>query len=263
MSRYNVNYQIANAINNEALIAQTDTGKGPSPKLWSNCPLLALQYGAKEGFVYFNDFMDVIEPTDDKGWALTATTTGSIAAVTTLQGGAIIFDSAGNTTSDDGIEAQLTNCLVKPAAGVKIWFEARVKMNDATDLYFLGLAGIDTTLMVAGVADDVIDKCGFYHEAASTDNKISAICSRTTVEKKSTDVAANVDDTFVKFGFFIDGITSVTFFVNGAVVATHNGATTIPNAVMCLSAVSKIEVAGADAEMTVDWVRLAQESGRA
>lgn len=263
MSRFNVQWQIANATNHDALIAQTASGKGPSPALWSDCPYLALQYGAKEGFVYFNDFMGPIDPTDDTGWAITNTTTGKIAAGTTEQGGTIVFDSNGNTTSDDGIEAQLTNCLVKPAAGRKIWFEARVKMNDATDLYFIGLAGVDTTLMAAGVVDDVVDKCGFYHEAASTDNYISAISSRLTSEEKDTDIGANADGTYVKLGFKIDGLSRVDFYRNGIVVASCTDANDIPNAVMCLSAVSKIEVAGADAEMTVDWVRIAQEGGRA
>ena len=263
MSRFNVCYQLANAVKTEDLIAESASGKGPSPALWSDCPWLALEYGAKEGFVYKNDFMGPIEPTDDKGWAITNTTTGSIAAGTTEQGGTIVFSSNGSTTSDDGIEAQLTNCLVKPAAGKKIWFEARVKMNDATDLYFVGLAGVDTTLMAAGVVDDVVDKCGFYHEAASTDNYISAISSRLTSEEKDTDVGANADDTYVKLGFRIDGLSNVEFYRNGVIVATCTDTSDIPNAVMCLSAVSKIEFAGANATLTWDWVRIAQEGGRA
>jgi hypothetical protein len=261
-NRESFGWYIKNMIRSAVHVSGTAAGTGPSPDLWAGAPVLQTMLDPTEGFYYFDDFMGQITPTDDVGWAITLTTSGSIAGVTTLQGGAIKFDSAGNTTSDDGIEAQLTNCMVKPAAGVKIWFEARVKMNDATDLYYLGLAGVDTTLMASGVVDDVVDKCGFYHEAASTDNKISAISARTTVEEKFTDIGTNEDDTFVKLGFMIDGLTAVYFYRNGVLVKAENTAAKIPNAVMCLSAVSKIEVAGADAEMTWDWVRLVQEGGR-
>jgi len=107
-------------------------------------------------------------------------TKGSIAGDATAQGGVLTVTSATGDSADDGINAQLKNCMFKPAAGVKIWFEARVKMSDATQQYFIGLAGVDTTLIASGVLDDVVDKCGFYHEAASTDNKISAVSSRLT-----------------------------------------------------------------------------------
>lgn len=262
MSRYNVCNQLANATAPEDLISESASSKGPSPAIWSDCNLLALEYGAKEGFVYWDDFLGQIDVTSADGWTITQVTTGRILGVSDEQGGAILFDSNGNTTSDDGVNAQLKNCMFKPAAGRKIWFETRVKMNDATDQYFLGLAGVDTTLIASGVVDDVVDKCGFYHEAASTDNKISAISSRLTSEEKNTDVGANADGTYVKLGFVIDGLTRVSFYRNGVLVATVTDANDIPNAVMCLSAVAQIEVAGADAEMTVDWIRIAQEGGR-
>lgn len=265
MNRGNLGWMLANMKDNEHLIAQygKDDGKGPSPKLWSSCPWLALQNGAKEGFVYWDDFLGQIDVTSADGWTLNTTTSGAISGVATEQGGVLLVDSAGNATADDGINAQLKNCMFRAAAGRKIWFEARVKMNDATDQYFVGLAGVCTALISAGVVDDTVDKCGFYHEAASTDNYISAISSRTTSEEKDTDVGANADGTYVKLGFYINGLTSVTFFRNGIPVAVCNDANDIPNAVMCLSLVSQIEVAGADAELSVDWVKIAQEGGRA
>jgi len=262
MSRYNVSYHLANASKPEDLIAETASGKGPSPALWSDCPYLALALGAKEGFVFFDDFLGPIETTTALDWTITQVTTGRVAGGATEQGGVLLVDSNGNPPSDDGVNVQRTNCLFKPAANRKIWFEARVKMNDATDQYFIGLAGVDTTLIAAGVVDDVVDKCGFYHEAASTDNKISAISSRLTSEEKNTDVGANVDATYVKLGFKIDGLTRIDFYRNGVIVASVTDASDIPNAVMCLSAVAQIEVAGADAEMSIDWVRIAQEGGR-
>jgi hypothetical protein len=134
-------------------------------------------------------------------------------------------------------------------------------MTDATQQFFIGLAGVDTTLMASGALDDVVDKAGFYHEAASTDDKISSVCSRTSTDDKTADVAANADNTYVKLGFVIDGLDSVTFYVNGVAVETGTTANTIPNAVMCLSFFAGYE--GAAGVMHVDWVRILQEGGRA
>ena len=245
----------------------TAAGVGPSPVIWKDVDVLDLLLNPQHGVYYFDDFMGPIDVTTGDGWTLTQVTSGAISGVATEQGGVLLVDSAGNAGADDGVNAQLKNCMVKPASGVKIYFEARVKMNDATDQYFIGLAGVDTTLIAAGVLDDVVDKCGFYHEAASTDNKISAVSSRLASEEKDADVADNADGTYVKLGFIIDGLSRVDYYVNGVNVGNCVDTSDIPNAVMCLSAVAQIEVAGADAEMSIDWVRIAQtkstDGGRA
>ncbi|MBW1931465.1 MAG: hypothetical protein JRI56_00260 [Deltaproteobacteria bacterium] len=243
----------------ENVIPTDDTAaKGFGATLWADCPVEEIKNNPGLGVYYFNDFLDEIDITDDDGWAITTTTSGAIVPSATDDGGAIVFDSAGHASADDGIEAQLTNCLFKSASGRKIWFEARVKMNDATDQYFVGLAGIDTTLMASGVLDDVVDKCGFYHEAASTDDKISTVTARADADDKTTDVADNADDTYVTLGFVIDGLTSVKFYVNDTLVETGTTAANIPNDVMALSFVSKTEETDADSELTVDWVRVVQ-----
>lgn len=241
----------------------TAGASSPSPLIWGGVDMDRLRNDWSYGFMYEDDFLGPIDVTTGDGWTITAVTTGSIAGVATEQGGVMLFDSAGNAAADDGVQAQLKNCMFKPAAGTKIYFEARVKMNDATDQYFIGLAGVDTTLIASGVIDDVVDKCGFFHHAASTDNKISTIVSRTSAEDATADVADNADDTYTTLGFVLDGLTSVKFYVNGALVETGTTTANLPNAVMCLSGVSQIEGTGADAEMSVDWVRIAQVGGRA
>ena len=50
--------------------------------------------------------------------------------------------------------------------------------------------------------------------------------------------------------------------MNGVLVETGTTGANIPNAVMCLSYVSQIEGTGTDAELSVDWVRIAQIGGR-
>jgi len=237
-------------------------GVAPSELLWADCPWDEIVRNPGLGIAYFDDFLGQIDVTTGDGWTITQVNSGAIAAVA-AEGGAIIFDSAGNNAADDGVQAQLLNCRFLPAAGKTIWFEARVKMNDATDQYFIGLAATDTTLIASGVIDDVSDKCGFFHHAASTDNKISSITARAAADDATADVADNTDGAYMTVGFRITGLTSVEFYVNGALVETGSTAANIPNAAMCLSAVAQIEGTGADAEMTVDWVKIAQLGARA
>jgi hypothetical protein len=237
-------------------------GIGFSEALWEDCPFDAIARNPGLGIAFFDDYMSDHNPTTAEGWVITQTTTGTLTMLAG-EGGALHFDTAGSTTADDGLEAQLLNCRVLPAAGKTIWFEARVKMNDATDQYYVGLAATDTSLIASGVLDDVVDKCGFVHAAADTDNKISSVTARTSAEDETSDVADNADGTYTTLGFRISGLTSVEFYVNGALVETGVTAANIPNAAMCLSFACKIEGTGTDAEMDVDWVRIAQLGARA
>ncbi len=239
----------------------TASGIGPSPLIWDDVSMLDAILNPQDYIYFFDDFLGPIDVTTADGWVLTQVDTkGSIAPDATIQGGVLTVTSATGDSADDGINAQLTNCLFKPAAGVTIRFEARIKVSDATQQWYVGLAGIDTTLIAAGIADDVVDKAGFYHMAASTDNKVSTIVSRTSVQDETADVAGMTDNTFVKVGFVIEGLTSIKFYVNGVLVETGVTANTLPNAVMCLSFVAQYE--SADEVLSVDWVRILQEGGR-
>lgn len=241
----------------------TAAGAGPSPLIWDDAKLLEVMLDPTAGFHYFNDYLGEIDVTTADGYVITAVTSGGISPVTDEDGGVLLVDSQGNASADDGVNVQLTNCMFKPAAGRTIRFEARVKVVDAgDDQYFIGLAGVDTTLIAAGVVDDVVDKCGFFRHAASTADKISSICSRTSTEDSTADVGDIADDTYVKLGFVIDGLTSVKFYVDGVLVETGTTTAAIPNAVMCLSYVAQCEQTSADAELSVDWVRILQEGTR-
>lgn len=239
----------------------TTASVGPSAAIWNSIPLNELRNNFSAGILYENDFLGTENWATTEGCVISVTTTGAIAS-TAVEGGAILLDTAGHTSSDDGLEVQMTQCRVLPTAGRTIAFEARVKMNDATDQYFVGLAATDTTLIASGVLDDVSDKVGFYHEAASTDNKISCVTARADAEDKTADVAANADNTYMTVGFVIDGITTVNFYVNGALVESGALTANVPNAAMCLSLVCKTEGTDVDAELTVDWVRIAQYGSR-
>jgi len=248
-----------------AITPQATAGaSSPSPIIWNQFDLDRLRNDFSYGVLYENDYMGEIDITTTDGYVITSVTSGAISGLATDAGGVLVVGSGGNAGADDGVNVQLTNCMVKPAAGVKIGFEARVNVVDAgDDQYYIGLAGVDTTLIAAGIMDDVVDKCGFYRIAASTADKISSITARTSADDATADVAALADATYTTVGFVIDGLTSVKFYVNGVLVETGTTTASIPNAVMCLSYVAQVEQTSADADLHVDWVRVAQIGGRA
>lgn len=236
-------------------------GVGISPLLWGDAPIKETANDPGLGINYFNDFMDEVDVTTGDGWTLTLVDTkGSLGVEAVAAGGVLALTSATGDSADDGIQAQLKNCAVKPAAGVNTWFEARVKVSDATQQWFCGLAAVDTTLIASGVIDDVSDKVGFFHHAASTDNKVSSITARTSADDATADVASVVDDTWMTIGFKITGITTVDFYVNGVLVESGAVTANVPNAGMCLSLVSQYE--SADNILSVDWVKMVTEGGR-
>jgi hypothetical protein len=240
-------------------VAAQTLGIGLSPLLWGDAPVS--QPGTPtSGVDYFRDFQDEVDVTTGDGWTLTqSNSTGVIAVEAVAPGGVLQVNSAG-AQADDSINAQLKNVAVLPAAGTNIWCEMRLKIGDATQQWFAGLAAVDTTLMASGAIDDASDKCGFFHQAASTDDKVSSITARTTADDATADVADVTDDTYMTVGFKITGLTSVEFYVNGVLVETGVTAANIPNAAMCLSFFAGYEDAAA--LLSVDWIKIVASAGR-
>jgi len=249
---------------------QVTAGVGPSDALWKDCPWDDIQRDPSLGIVYFEDYMGEIDVTSADGWTLDQDNSkGAIAGGATEQGGTIIFSTEAVTSTDYGLaSAQLKNCMVKPAAGVTIWFEARVKINADDSAFYVGFAGVDTSLMdTSGDVDDAVDKAGFYHDSGTTANKWDCIMARTNAADAREDEITCADGTYQTLGFKINGLTSVDFYSNGVLATTATVTTTAntPNAVMCLSAAAlKIADGASGAEtLTMDWCKIAQLGGRA
>jgi hypothetical protein len=249
----------------EAYQATLAADAGPSPLIWDDALLFEIMLDPSKGFYYFNDFLDLIDVTTGDGWTIATTNSGAIAPVATEDGGVMLFDSAGNGAPDDGVQAQLSNCLFKPVAGRTIRFEARVKMNDTSaniSQFFIGLCGIVDPVINTGVIDDTVDKAGFFSHAGTTADRLSVITARTSAEDIDTDKATVADGAYTNLGFVIDGLTSVKWYQDGVLVHTSSVTGNVPNAVMALSFVAQTEGASKDAELSVDWVRILQEGAR-
>ncbi|GAF81791.1 unnamed protein product, partial [marine sediment metagenome] len=242
-----------------------DTQDSPSQVIWGGIDLNALR-NFSGGFLFEDDFMGEIDVTTGDGWVVTPEQAGVILGEVSAPGGVLSVSSAASAASHDGVNAQLPNCAVLPAAGVKIYFEARVKMSiTQDDEYFIGLCAAQTDIIeqTGGTLEDTKDKVGFFRDegASPADDRLNTVTARTTAEAEGTDKVVCADGAWLKLGFVIDGLTSINFYANGVLVDTVPVAETanIPNAGMCLSFVAQVDSDHANtAILSVDWVRVAQ-----
>lgn len=193
-------------------------GVNSDPRGWfSNLPM-----GQEPDYVvYFNDFLVAADyaATD---WVVTTTEAGGGDASEDLAGdercGALLITNDSNDNDLDALQG--TEEIWKLEAGEKLWFETRLKINDVDQVdMFVGLAITDTTVL------DTSDRVGFQID----DENASILCK---TEKNGTETSTDsgvdgADDTYVRLGFYWDGVSAVRFYVNRALVATHT--TNVPD----------------------------------
>ncbi len=239
------------------------SGDGPSPLIWGDCPLLDMMLDPTVGYYYFDDFMgQTIDPgatANNGGWTVTRATSGTIGSVIGV--GGELHLSAGATTDDQGINAQLLNCCVKPTADKTIWFEARVQVSNIDNQVFVGLGSTQTAIITSGALDESsASLVGFFTDVNSATTKYGTITSKAGNNDTTEDIAVGLAaTTWAKLGIKITGITQVEFFYDGVLVETGVTAASIADAVeMAFSLVCQSEDGSSTNTLKVDWVRMAQ-----
>lgn len=180
--------------------------------LWKTCPLLEYTFDPSIGVLLDETFQSYDPEATNGEWVLTQATAGT-GAVSAVDIGTLVLDS-GSSTDTQGVQVQRVKSLFLPVAGSKIWMEWENKIADTPDFcqYFGGLSEIDTSI-IATSANSSANHIGF--ETVTEDN--IAIFAGEKAGARGTVAAAHtfVDDTWVKFGFLVDGVTSITPYVNG------------------------------------------------
>ena len=262
-NRANIGWHLANMIDNERLIAGTPSGTGPSPGVWSGCPLLPIMFDPTKGFQFFTDCIKE-DYTTACGWLISQHgTAGTLADDPTVQGGIAKIDS-GDDDSGDGPTIQIPSCQVKPEVGTKIYFEARVAIDQDDNQLVIGLCDdIVTEIITSGTILTNKDMAVFYRDNGTTNAKMSChTCDGTNTDEED-DAISDVDktaNTYEKYGIIIygNGATAgdrVEFYHNGVVV--HTGTIDyVPDAVMC--PVFECRSDGSNQPtMKIDWIRVA------
>jgi hypothetical protein len=121
-----------------------------------------------------------------------------------------------------------------PLAGTKLFVEGSFKLSEVTTKGFMfGFTEINTALLATGVYNNT-DLIGFYSATAGASLVGTVRTGSAGVESASlkTLVAA----TYYKLGILIDGVSSVTFFVNDVPTGASTAAIAkLPTAALTLS----------------------------
>lgn len=208
-----------------------------------------LPQGCEPDFVYYtNDFLTARDYAA-ADWVVTETQAGATQALAADElGGALLLT---NSAADNDVnQLQGTEETWKLTVGKKLRLEARFKISDATlSALFIGLATTDTTI-IAGTTDSV----GFRKALAST--SLVAITEDNTTET-TTAAATVVADTYIVASLLWDGQSSVKFFINRALVATHTTNIEQTNKLALTITLQNGEAAAKT--MTVDYIDVAME----
>ena len=165
--------------------------------------------------VFFDDFLGVAQDqTND--WTVVKDAGASVALAADTVGGELLMSSTA-TTNDDGASVQGNEVFVL-TAGKRLWFETRVKLNDATQSeLFAGLTVNFATNPEAVLA--AADRVGFQKNDG--DDSLLLKTEDGGAETSSDSGVDMADATYVRLGFLWDGISTVEFFINRKLVGTH------------------------------------------
>jgi hypothetical protein len=197
----------------------------------------------------FHNYMEDFDYYTAGDWTVTETDAAATQALTDGDGGLLLITNS--AADNDLVSLQKKGESFLFVAGKKLFYEARLKVSDATQSdVVVGLQITDTTPL------DVTDGVFFIKAdgAATVNLRVEKDNTATT----ATSIATMADDTFISLGFYYNGSDAVQYFVNGALggsmVVTNlpdDEVLTVTIAIQNGEAVAKT--------MTVDYVFVAKE----
>jgi hypothetical protein len=193
--------------------------------------------------LYFEDF-DLYTAAN---WTVTETGVGT-RATADEDGGVLVITNAAGVA--DGNYFQLLKQTFTFTVGKKLWFKTRFKISDATLADFIiGLQVRDTTPLA--VSDGVYL---FKPTGATTLKGYQDFNSAQVI----TSLAPLANGTYVTAGFYFDGVSSISWFVNDVMVSRSSALVTLPTTSLCVSFCHKNGEAVAKI-LNLDYILAAKE----
>jgi len=198
---------------------------------------------------YVQQWYDFVEVTDDETnlYTVVKDASASVAIAADTANGRLLLTSAA-TTNDDGASIQ-GNEIWLPAAGRTIWFETLLQVADADQMDVMaGLSVNFATNPENALA--AADRICFQID----DGNASILCkTESGGTETSTDSGIDAADaTDVRLGFKVIGTTTVEFYVNRNLVATHT--TNIPTTELTFALMEISGDANGTKSMSVDYL---------
>jgi hypothetical protein len=194
---------------------------------------------------YYEDFDYYVAA----NWTVTETQAGATQALTDGDGGLLLIT---NTAADNDLVAlQKVGESYRFASGKELFFEARLKVSDATESdVVIGLQITDATPL------DVSDGVFFIKADGST--SVSLLVEKNGTATTTSSVATMANDTFISLGFYYDGASSIQYFVDGVVKGT-SVTTNLPDDEDMTVSIALQNGEAVAKTMTVDYVFVAKE----
>lgn len=190
--------------------------------VWATCPLAEYQHDPSIG-VYLREEFNRFEA-GGAPYTVTQAVTGT-AAISTAATGVLEIDS-NSTTATQGANVQHQQAAFVPVAGTEIWFETTIKVVDTYDKaeLFIGLSELDTTI-IATSANSSANHIGWQ---CVTDDGVLLFTSEKATAGTTSAAATIAEATYIKLGFYVNGVTSVQQYINGVAVGTAHATANIP-----------------------------------
>jgi len=227
--------------------------------VWADCPLSAIANDPTVAYVFFEDFMNwkgvAIATTAMAGWTVTQDTAGAVSTSDTAQGGVLLID-CDSTTVTQGINLQYTEGTLPfiPVAGQDIWFECRLAVDEAlTCEFFAGLSNADTNILDTSAMAS--ENCIGWQ--CVTDDGVLLFAAEKATEGATKASTTLVEDTYVRLGFHVKGVTSIDHYVNGVKQSTSHVTANIPIVGLTPSFVCQSD-GTQDPIIHLDWVKCVQ-----
>lgn len=208
-----------------ALVLRSDGRLVSEDELWGDCPLANWLLDPSIGVHLIEDWQSYDPEATNGDWVLTQATAGA-AAISTAKTGVLELDS-NSTTQAQGAQIQRVKSAFVPVAGKNIWFEVPIKIVDTFDKaqLFVGLSEIDTTLIAAG-ANSSANHIGW--EVAAAGAGVLSFAGEKAGTRGTKAAATLLEDTYVRLGFKVVGVTSIQQYINGVAVGTPIETANVP-----------------------------------
>lgn len=192
--------------------------------LWTTCPLAEYLHDPSIGFMIDERWHSYNAASTTGDYVLTQASTGT-GAISTAAPGVLELDS-NSTTSTQGATLQHNKAAFLPAAGKHIWAEFKIKIVDTYDKVelFVGLSELDTTL----IASSLNSSANHIGWECVTDDGVLVFAGEKAGTRATSSAATIAEDTYIKLGFYVNGVTSVTQYVNGVEAGTALATANIP-----------------------------------
>jgi hypothetical protein len=193
--------------------------------LWQTCPLLEYIHDPSIG-TYLNESWSSYNAAATTGdYVLTQATAGT-AAISSVYPGTLSIDS-GSTTTQQGPNVQRPKAAFVPAAGKDIWAEWYVSFTGVDALNVeaaIGLFEIDTSVIGSSA---ISTSNGIGWQTLTDDGVLLFDCEKATAA--ATQAATTiVSATKLRLGFYVNGVTSITQYINGVATGTAVATANIP-----------------------------------